>query len=125
MGISQEDWKCLAYRIETKDRSVTVSGDAVDCRGLTAMAKNTDALVMCCYLSKKEQAGKEGDLIGKHILAGSSQAGKIAAKANAKKLILTHIREKKDETIKEVIDEVKADFIGKIIVGQDLMEICV
>ena len=54
LGIPPEDWKCLAYRIEAKSKSVTISGDAVDCQGLDALAKNTDALVMCCYLSKKE-----------------------------------------------------------------------
>lgn len=123
LGIPQEDWKCLAYRIEAKSKSVTISGDAVDCGGLGSLAKNTDALVMCCYLSKKEMENREGDLISKHILACTPQAGKIASKANAKKLILTHIREKNDELMKEVVDEIETDYDGEIIAGEDLMEI--
>ena len=123
LGIPQEDWKCLAYRIEAKSKSVTISGDAVDCRGLGTLAKNTDALVMCCYLSKKEMGDREGDLISKHILACTPQVGKIASKAKAKKLILTHMRKKNDELMKDVVDEIKTDYDGEIIAGKDLMEI--
>ena len=123
LGIPQEDWKCLAYRIEAKDKSVTISGDAVDCSGLDSLAKNTDGLVMCCYLSKKELANREGDLISKHILACTPHVGKIASRAKAKKLILTHIREKNDDLMKEVVDEIKVDYDGEIIAGKDLMEI--
>ena len=123
LGIPQEDWKCLAYRIEAKNSSVTISGDAVDCKGLDSLAKNTDALVMCCYLSKKEMGNREADLIAKHILACAPQVGKIAAKANAEKLILTHIREKNDELRKEVVNEIKTDYNAEIIAGNDLMEI--
>ena len=123
LGIPQEDWKCLAYRIEAKSKSVTISGDAVDCQGLDSLAKNTDVLVMCCYLSKKELAEREGILTGNHILACTPQVGKIASKAKAKKLILTHIREKNNDLMKDVVDEIKADYDGEIIVGKDLMEI--
>ena len=123
LGIPQEDWKCLAYRIEAKSKSVTISGDTVDCQGLDSLAKNTDALVMCCYLSKKELMDREGVLAGDHILACSPQVGKIVSKAKAKKLILTHIREKNDELMKDLIDEIKADYNGEIIAGEDLMDI--
>jgi ribonuclease Z len=123
LGISQADWKCLAYRIEANGKSVTISGDAVDCQGLDSLAKNTDALVMCCYLSKKEMMDKEGDLTGNHILACTPQAGQIASKAKAKKLILTHIREKNSELMKDLVDEISADYEGEIVTGEDLMEI--
>jgi ribonuclease Z len=123
LGISAEDWKCLAYRIEAKSKSVTISGDAVDCQGLDSLAKNTDALVMCCYLSRKELVGREGVLTGNHILACTPQVGKIVSKAKAKKLIVTHIREKNNDLMKDLVDEIKADYDGEIIVGKDLMEI--
>jgi ribonuclease Z len=117
LGISLKDWQCLAYRIEAEGKSVTISGDAVDCSGLDALARNTDALVICCYLSKIEM------LIGRHILACSPQVGKIAARAKAGKLILTHIREKPDSLMAEVVAEIRADYDGDIIAGKDLMQI--
>ena len=80
---------------------------------------------MCCYLSKREEADGSGSLISKHILASASQVGKIASKASVKKLILTHIREKDDDAMKEVVEDINADFDGEIIAGSDLMEISV
>ena len=123
LGISLKDWQCLSYRVEAEGKSVTISGDAVDCSGLDALARNTDALVICCYLSKIEMLEKEGELIGKHILACSPQVGKIAARAKAGKLILTHIREKPDSLMAEVVAEIRSDYDGDIIAGKDLMQI--
>jgi ribonuclease Z len=123
LGISMKDWQCLAYRIEAEGKSVTISGDAVDCSGLDALAKNSDALVICCYLSRMEMQEKEGELIGQHILACSPQVGKIAARAKVRKLILTHIHEKADDLMAQVVAEIQSDYDGDIIAGQDLMEI--
>lgn len=121
LGISQENWKCLGYRIEAEGKTATISGDTVDCQGLTSLAKDTDALVMCCYLSTKELEDMEGSLIAKHILACSPQVGEIAKKANAKKLILTHIREKSDALLEETVREIRTCFNGEVIVGHDLL----
>jgi len=123
IGISQKNWKCLGYRIEAEGKSVTISGDTVECQGLATLAKDTDALVLCCYLSAKEREDKEGDLIAKHILACSPQVGYIAKKANAKKLILTHIREKSDLLMEEIVSEIESGFKGEIILGRDLLVI--
>jgi len=125
LGIPPGEWQCLAYRIETEGKSVTISGDTVDCSGLDTLAKNCDALVICCYLSREEMLEREGELIGQHILACAPQVGKIAARANAKKLILTHIREKSDDLMDEVVAEIKSDYDGDIIAGKDLMKIIV
>ena len=121
LGISQESWKCLGYRIEAEGKTATISGDTVDCQGLTALAKDTDALVLCCYLSTKEVEDMEGRLIAKHILACSPQVGEIAKKANAKKLILTHIREKSDALLEEAVREIRNCYNGELIVGHDLL----
>ena len=123
LGISPQGWQCLAYRIEAEGKSVAVSGDAVDCEGLDALAKNADALVMCCYLSREEMQGREAELIGKHILACSPQVGKIATRAGVKKLILTHIRMKSEGRLAQMATDIGADYDGDIIVGEDLMHI--
>lgn len=121
LGISQDSWKCLGYRVEADNMSATISGDCVDCKGLDALARDTDVLVQCCYLSQNEVTGPEGKLIADHILACSDMAGKIAKKAGAKKLVLTHIREKTSEQIKDLVQEIKNDFPGEVIAGQDLL----
>jgi ribonuclease BN (tRNA processing enzyme) len=87
------------------------------------LAKNTDALVICCYLSRTEMLEREGRLTGKHILACSPQVGQIAARANARKIVLTHIRSKSEDLMTEMVDEIKSDYSGRIIAGKDLMRI--
>jgi ribonuclease Z len=123
LGISQDEWPCLAYRIEAEKKSICISGDTVDCESLHRLANNTDALVMCCYLSRKEMQDKEGALIGEHILACAPQVRKIAAKANAGKLILTHIRQKSDADMEEVAADIKTDYDGDVIAGKDLIRV--
>jgi ribonuclease Z len=50
-------------------------------------------------------------------------AGKIAAAAKAKKLVLYHIKQKPEDFLAPMVDEIRKDFQGPIIVGEDLMEI--
>jgi ribonuclease Z len=123
LGISQNSWKCLGYRVEADNMSVTISGDCVDCKGLDLLAKDTNVLVQCCYLSQKETTGSEGAIIADHILTCSDRAGKIARKAGAKKLVLTHIREKTAQQINNLVQEIKKEFFGEVIAGQDLLVI--
>ena len=54
----------------------------------------------------------------------SDQVGKVASEAGAGKLVLTHfVPPKFDE--KSLLDEVRQDFKGPIIVGEDLMRLSV
>jgi ribonuclease BN (tRNA processing enzyme) len=121
LGISQDNWKCLGYRVVTQGKSIAVSGDAVNCDGLDRLAKDADALVLCCYLSKKELADMEGGYIARHILTCSPQAGQIAGRAGVETLILTHIREKNNEQINILVKEIQDNFKGQVIAGQDLL----
>ncbi|MBU2648216.1 MBL fold metallo-hydrolase [bacterium] len=123
LGISPKIWQCLGYRIEAEGKTVAVSGDSVDCQGLDALARDSDALVLSCYLSAGEMADREGKLISEHILTGSLQAGEIARKVNTGKLILTHIREKSDALLEEMAGEIRIGYGGDIIVGRDLLVI--
>jgi ribonuclease Z len=57
-------------------------------------------------------------------MSGGDTVGKTAARANAKALVLTHHRPRKDERMLEALaEEVARDFSGRIIIGEDLMEI--
>jgi ribonuclease Z len=57
-------------------------------------------------------------------LAAGDTVGKIASRANAKTLVLTHHRPRKDERMLDrLAEEVARDFSGRIILGEDLTEI--
>lgn len=123
MGISQDEWPCLGYRVEAGGKIVAVSGDAVDCDGLDRLARGADVLVQCCYLAEEEITDHGSELISKYILASPSQVGKIAERAGARKLVLTHIKKKPMEMLRRVVEDIQRDYRGEIIVGEDLLEI--
>jgi ribonuclease BN (tRNA processing enzyme) len=78
---------------------------------------------MCAYLAEDEIATEEESFLVEKVLAGAPQAAVIASNANVKRLILTHIREKPDETINRMQAQVAAVFAGEVIVGRDLLTI--
>ncbi len=123
LGMTQEEWPCLGYRVEAGGRVVAVSGDAVDCPGLRRLARDASVLVQCCYLAGAEITDHDLELISEHVLAPSTMAGRIAAGAGVKKLVLTHIREKPDEMLRSMVEDVRRDFDGVLVIGEDLMEI--
>lgn len=123
LGLSREDWPCLAYRLTDGESSLVVSGDAVHSKELIQLAKNADALVMCCYYAGEEVNDHDTKLIAKHVLASSLEAGKIASDANVDLMALVHIREKPKRLLKSMVKDIKKDYEGKVIVGQDLLEI--
>ena len=104
--------KSIAYRIEHKNKALAYTGDTAYCDEIIEIAKNADALLIECSLPESKKA--EGHLT-------PSLAGKIAAKANVKTLILTHFY---PEVLKTNIRKQCAkDFKGKILLAKDKMRI--
>jgi ribonuclease Z len=117
-------WLCYGYRFEAEGKVVAISGDTVDCDGLAQLAQNADVLVHCCYMASAEIENEHFRRVVQHTLAAGDTVGKIAARANAKTLVLTHHRPRRDDRYLQVLaDEVARDFSGRIIVGQDLTEV--
>lgn len=123
LGLSQAEWPCLGYRVETSAGIVAISGDTVPCAGLDWLAQGADVLVQCCYLAEAEIVDHDTALVPKYILASSGQVGRIAAKAKVKKLVLTHFRQKSAALMQTIAEDVGRDFTGELFLGQDLMEI--
>lgn len=121
--ITNDNFPCLGYRIETSDKSIVISGDTVDCDGLGILAQNADLLILCCYLAKDEQTDFEQEIISKHILVSSEEAGKIAAKYQVKALAITHIRQKSPDMLSRMEADIANDYSGNIIMGKDLLQI--
>ena len=125
LGMSRKEWPCLGYQFESKGKAVSFSGDAVMCQGLLDIAKEADALIMCCYYAKEEMKDSDLDLIGRHVLASSDTVGKIASQARVNRLILNHIREKPESLIQNMVNDIREDYSGEVIVGRDLIEITI
>lgn len=102
--------KSIAYRIEHKGKSLVYAGDTKYSNEAIRAAKNADYLMAECSLPKEV----EGHLT-------PSLAGRIAAKSNAKNLILTHFY---PEVLKTDIKKAcSKEFKGRIILAKDRMRI--
>ena len=123
LGLSLNDWPCLAYKLTCDGASVVFSGDAVASPDLVDFSRDSSVLVLCCYLAGKEIIDHDTRLISQHVLNSSLDAGKIAADANVGKLVLNHIREKSDELLESMVEDIKKNYRGTVIVGSDLLEI--
>ena len=117
-------WICYGYRFEAEGKVVAISGDTVACDGVDRLARDADVLVHCCYMASAEIENEHFRRVAQHTLAAGDSVGKIAARANAKTLVLTHHRPRKDERmLEELAREVARDFSGRIVIGSDLTEI--
>ncbi len=109
---SPHSFPSVSYRIEGKGVSVTVSGDTDVSEELVKLAKGTDVLVCECSFP-------EGIKIAGHLIP--SEAGRTAARAGAKKLVLTHFYPPCDEV--DIVTQAAAVFSGEIVKAKDLMVI--
>lgn len=123
LGLSVEDWPCLAYRITEGERSLVISGDAVYSSKLIQFSKDADALIMCCYFAGEEVNDHDTRLIAEHVLTSSLDAGRIAAEAHVGKMVLVHIKEKPQRLLDAMVDDIRKDYGGEVIVGEDLLKI--
>ncbi len=121
----------LGFRIDTGDRSIVFSGDTRPCPALVELARDCDLLIHEVFFSPElERTGAPYGRHAKFLLpewAGRvrhtkpHEVGKIAAEANVKKLVLTHLWSNAEE--ERLKKEVAAHFSGEIVVGHDLLSV--
>jgi ribonuclease BN (tRNA processing enzyme) len=122
----------LAYRFDTADRSIVISGDTNRSDNLVTLAQGADVLVHeALYVPAVDRlvAGvPDAATLKKHIVDSHTaveDCGRVAAAAGVKTLVLSHLVPADDPAITEQmwIDAARRHFKGEIIVGRDLMEI--
>ncbi len=118
-------WICLGYRIEAEGKVVSISGDGVRSDALVRLARGADLHVQCCYLPASALATPHLKGLAEHTLACSDTAGRIAAEAGVKRLVLTHFRFMAPEMLAEIERDVRRDFHGPVELARDLDEFIV
>lgn len=127
----------FAYRFDTADGSVVLSGDTAPCPNLIRLARDTDILVHEVFDDSTIEApagpGEEGEddaweaerrrdhLVTSHTPL--SEVGRVAAEAGARRLLLTHFVPGDDAVPDENWVKGVADFDGEVVVGHDLLEL--
>jgi len=120
----------FAFRFDTRDRSIVFSGDTAPCDSLVALAQGADVLVhevmhepsldaICARLSNATR-------LREHLLASHTtedQVGAIARDAAVNTLVLTHFVPADSVPADTWREAAARHFAGRIVVGEDLMEL--
>lgn len=110
-GPVQHRPESIAYRLSDEwGRSVVYSGDTGYCDSLIELARGTDLLVCECSFP---------DVVDIPTHLGPTKAGRIAARAGVKKLLLTHLYPPCDEI--DVVSRCRREFRGEVVKGEDGM----
>ena len=122
----------FAFRFDTADRSIVISGDTAVSKNLIALAKDADVLVhevlwvpaVDRLVAKVPNATR----LKQHIINSHTSAedcGRVAAAAGVKTLVLSHLVPPDDPAITEGmwVDAARKHFKGTVVVGKDLMEL--
>jgi ribonuclease BN (tRNA processing enzyme) len=121
----------FAFRFDTADRSIVISGDTSYSDNVLTLARGADVLVHE-VLHRPFWERKDAPLtpeIRRHIIASHTDAedlGRLAAAAGVKTLVLSHFVP--SEPTGHVPDEVwlaaaRRHFKGKVVLGRDLLEL--
>ena len=125
----------FAYRFDTDEGSIVISGDTAPCANLIALARGADILVHEVFADDVaddvadeeladdwEAAQRERHVKGAHTPLGA--VGGVAAEAEVGRLVLTHFLPGDDSLSDEHwVHGVGASFDGEVIPGADLMEL--
>jgi ribonuclease Z len=111
------------YRFEAAGRSVVISGDMRPNPNLLKYAKGADILVLEAYLPEHFDKVDTPEVAArlKSYHTSAEEAGRIAAAAGVRTLVLTHlIPGNADETFRE---RASRAFKGEVVVGRDLLRV--
>jgi ribonuclease BN (tRNA processing enzyme) len=136
-GAAAGKHKSYSYRFETPDRVIVFTGDTGASDAVTELAKGADLLVSetsSCQGRKQEmaedgrwqamtaaeQAGIMRQMTQGHM--SLDEIGKMAASANVKTVVLSHLTHKRGGDYMPWAEEVKKHFSGQVLIAKDLME---
>ncbi len=123
----------FAYRFDTAQGSIVISGDTTPTANLITLAAGADILVHEVYTdeppagSQDTEASWESRQRHRHLVSSHtplSEVGAVAAKAGVGKLVLTHFIPGDDVLPDEHwLAGLQGTFDGEVVVGRDLMEL--
>ena len=123
--------RSFAYRFDTADRSIVISGDTAYAESVRDLARGADVLVHeALYRPYWERPGApQPPAVIRHILASHTdavQVGRLAAEAGVKTLVLTHFVPSDPPgavTDEQWLAAATTHFRGRVVLGKDMMAI--
>ena len=121
IAVTHGAWKhAFGYKFVTGGKTIVISGDTTFNENLMQAAKGCDILVHEFY-SQKGWEGRTPAWQRYHAAFHTSaiDVGRLAAAANAKKVVLYH-ELPMGQTADEVVEEVRQHYRGDVVYGKDL-----
>ncbi len=119
--VNHGSWEnAFGFRFTTPDRVIVISGDAVPDKALEEHAKGADILIHEVY-SDAGFAGRSEEWQAYHLNHHTSahELGEIASRAKPRLLVLYHALFW-GTTEEELLNEVRENYSGEVVVGNDL-----
>ncbi len=126
-------YRSFAYRFNTADRSIVLSGDTAYSQNLIELARGADYFVCeAMTMASRSQYGNidpNVESIGRHVLethSSTEDVGRMASEAKVRNVVLYHLLpggNRGGATDDTYISEVKRNFSGNVIVSRDQMKI--
>lgn len=122
----------FAFRFDTSDRSIVISGDTARSDNLVRLAQGADVLVHeALYVPAVDRLVANvpnASTLKNHLIASHTaveDCGRVAEAAGVKTLVLSHLVPADDPLVTDQmwIDGARAHFRGTVILGKDLLEI--
>lgn len=123
-AVPHGSWRyAYGYRFQAADKSIVFSGDTTFSEEVARQAKGCDILVHEVYSQKGlEKRTPEWQRYHAAFHTSAVDVGRLAAAAQPKKLVLYHLLPM-GESPDEVLAEVRQNFHGEVIYGEDLQVI--
>jgi ribonuclease BN (tRNA processing enzyme) len=122
----------FAFRFDGADRSIVISGDTAPCDALRALAQGADVLVHSAVyvpaLDRMVARVPNATALQASILAHQTSvedAARLAQGAGVKTLVLSHLVPPDDPAVTPPMwsEAAAAHFRGRVVVGEDLLEL--
>jgi ribonuclease Z len=120
------NWEhAFAYRVDAPDRSIVISGDTRSSQAVLDLSRNVDVLVHEVYPEtrvgpEKRPGGESWPEYLRAFHTSDVELGRLAAQAQPKLLVLTHIV-RMGASDEEIIAGIrKGGFTGRVVIANDL-----
>jgi len=127
-------FEAFGYKFYTPDKIIVISGDTAPTESIIHHAKNCDILIHEVYSSTGiKKRSPQWKKYHTSVHTSSYELGEIAAKAKPGLLVLYHqlfmlniqsddeeLQDKIEQRDKEILEEIKEKYAGKVISGKDL-----
>jgi ribonuclease Z len=110
----------LAYRLDSREGSVVVTGDTEPCQSVIDLARDADTLICMCW-DDREHMREVGESSGGCAI---EDAAEMAEAAKVRRLVLTHMgaRIAEPDRLRERLAEISRNYSGEIVVSHEIQQ---